>query len=312
MKRLSAFLCLASLAFVLYGCDSKPKSVVGPAAILAPQSLAGSPQTLDGGRGHYYTFATNHDPASETFSEFEEIDLKTGKGTILWSLGADVTGADPRGYACPLGLAFDRDGSMYTVVDWVFGPTVTSQFARVNVRTGDVSYIGQPYPIHMSGPVSDRDGNLYAMGFSNGPNHQPPDVFIGDRYLYRINKRTGVATKIGDTGLRDIMDLSFDPSGRLYATTMNQLYVINTWTGASRKVADITGVPKNACGIQLEVMSIEFDDCGTLYATAMEGFAVDCFDNSPFMTINPRTGEARVIGWTGQWYNHGGAFLPGR
>jgi hypothetical protein len=93
----------------------------------------------DGGGGRlqpFYTFAANHDPTSGTFTDFMAIDPCTGKGTIKWSLGEDAIGGEPRGPACPLGLAFDRDGTMYTVVNWMFGPAVTSQFARVDVRTG--------------------------------------------------------------------------------------------------------------------------------------------------------------------------------
>ena len=54
-------------------------------------------------------------------------------------------------------------------------------------------------------------------------------------------------------------------------------------------------------------MSIDFDANGTLYGTAIEGFASACYDNTPLVTIDPGTGAATTIGWTGQWYNHGGA-----
>jgi hypothetical protein len=117
---------------------------------------------------------------------------------------------------------------------------------------------------------------------------------------------------VGDTGLRDIMDLAFDARGRLYATTMNELYVLNLTDGSSKKVADITGVPVNECGIQLEVMSIDFDARGILYGTAIEGFANFCYDNTPLLRIDPETGTSEVIGWTGQWYNHGGAIVNPR
>lgn len=313
MKRFLLVTGLLAIALVLAGCGKSQK-------ITAPVERPGALRAIDPGDGpafkpgtYFYTWATNRDPASMVFSDLERIDLSTGQGTIVTGLtGLDLAGGDPRGYPCPLGLAFDGRRSMYTIVNWLLGPSNLSQLGRVDMVTGAFTPVGPVFDGNMAGPVMDAQGNLYAVGFSNGPNHEPPDYFVGDQYLYRINKNTGARTRIGDTGLRDIMDLAFDRSGKLYATTMNQLFVVNTVNGHSRKVADLTGVPVNACGIQLEVMSLEFDEDGTLYGTAIEGFAGACWEDTPFLKIDPKTGACTLIGWTGQWYNHGGAILTSR
>lgn len=311
MKKPLLLLALGATLLLIAGCGSKADhSVTAPQ--LSTQALPQAIAVPNGGFGpggphYFYTFATNHDPNSGAFTDLERIDLRTGQGTLGASLGVDFF--DPeRGLMSPLGLCFDQKGDLYTIVNWLLGPLPTSsRFARVNPVTGQVTWIGDYYQGNMTGPVSDKAGNLYGTGFSNGPNHEPPDWFVGDQNLYRINKKTGVREIIGDTGLRDIMDLAFDAHGRLYATTLNKLYILSTVNGSARLVANITGVPRNACGTQLEVMSIDFDSRGVLYGTAIEGFGVACFENTPFMSIDPCTGVAKVIGWTGQWYNHGGA-----
>ncbi len=314
MRKPLLLLAFAVTVLVIAGCSSKTDE-----PITAPQLSTQAISIPEGGFGaggpqYFYTFATNHDPVWGVFCELEKIDLRTGAGTIGPTIDTPLIDFNnPRGIASPLGLCFDQKGDLYTIVNWLMGSLPTSsRLAKMDMNTGAVTWIGDYYDGNMTGPVADGAGRLYGTGFSNGPNHEPPDWFVGDQNLYRIDKATGVRTIIGDTGLRDIMDLAFDARGRLYATTMNKLYILSTVNGSSREVADITGVPKNACGIQLEVMSIDFDSRGVLYGTAIEGFATACFENTPFMRIDPKTGAGTVIGWTGQWYNHGGAIFNPR
>jgi hypothetical protein len=112
------------------------------------------------------------------------------------------------------------------------------------------------------------------------------------------------------------MDLSFDRQGRLWATTKNKLWILNTKTGAATFMTDITGVPKENipgdCSDDwpyMEVMSIAFDEANRLWATAMRGFSMCTEVNSPVLEIDTRTGAARVVGYTNQVYNHGGDYL---
>ena len=57
-------------------------------------------------------------------------------------------------------------------------------------------------------------------------------------------------------------------------------------------------------------MSIAFDSKGTLWATAIEGIAMQCYETTPYMKVDLRTGEETLVGWTGQWYKRGGDIPP--
>jgi hypothetical protein len=110
----------------------------------------------------------------------------------------------------------------------------------------------------------------------------------GDRYLYRFNKRTGVTTQIGYTGMSDWMDMAFDSHIRLYATTQNKLFRLDTETGAGTFVADASPVPDADRLHSMEVMSIAYDDRDLLYGTVMTIFWDDPH-GSPVFRINAKT-----------------------
>jgi len=142
-------------------------------------------------------------------------------------------------------------------------------------------------------------------------------VVFGDSYLYRINKHTGELIQIGDTGEDNWMDLAFDKKGRLWATTDNELHVIDPQTGASTFVTTIAGVPDSdipgVCPEDwpwMEIMSMDFDKKDVLWGTAMRGLSACPNVNSPVMRIDVDTGVATVVGYTNQQYNHGGDIVP--
>ena len=168
--------------------------------------------------------------------------------------------------------------------------------------------------MNFAGPAIDGCGDFYVTGFQVP---EPPFLF-GDSNLYRVNKHTGDLILVGDTGRTDWMDLDFDKKGKLWATTKNELYLLDTETGASTFVTSIYGVPHSdipgTCAEDwpgMEVMSIAFDKNDVLWATAMKGFS-NCLDNnSPVMSIDTGTGVATIVGYTGDTpfiggYNHGG------
>jgi outer membrane protein assembly factor BamB len=171
--------------------------------------------------------------------------------------------------------------------------------------------------MHFAGPEMDDKGNIYATGFIEGPPETggQPELIFGDTYLYRINKRTGVATRVGNTGRADWMDLAFDSKGRLWATTDNMLYQLDTKTGAAKFITNITGVPQTNIPDMppedwpyMEVMTIAFDANDVLWATGIKGFVI-YLGNSPVMRIDTKTGKATVVGYTNKGYNHGGDIL---
>ena len=253
--------------------------------------------------GRYYSFAYG----LFAYSELEQIDTKRGTGDPVWSLGVDFVGDGGTwvGWS-PFGLAFDVDGTMYITQNIIaFDPSlVRSQLARVDSETGEVTPIGEPVPFNTSGPDIDADGNMYVCGFQV----DALGYLWGNSSLWRVDKTTGEFIEIGDTGHTNWMDLAFDSQGTLWGTFDNELYVIDTATGASTFVTEIHGVPDAGHPHLMEVMSIAFDRHDVLYGTAMTVYYQDP-NGSPILRMDTSTGDATVLGYTHQPYNHGGDIL---
>lgn len=193
------------------------------------------------------------------------IDTVTGVGTNVGSTGTSGTWA----------AAFDNDGTLYTTVNW-------GQFlGKFNLTTGAVTTIGSAQSgANLIALEVDSSGTLYGADWSGR--------------LWTIDKTTGVRTLVGGGGVTSVMDLAFDSSGTLWATTGNRLWTVNTSTGAATFVTNISGISRGS------VMGIMFDENDTLYATAW-------ISNSPLYTVNTSTGVATVIGTTtGLGAPHGG------
>jgi hypothetical protein len=115
--------------------------------------------------------------------------------------------------------------------------------------------------------------------------------------LVSVNIATGVGTNVGSTGIGGMMDLAFDSSGVLWATTGGNVWTINTATGASTFKGSVTGVVNSA-----NIMGIAFDASDNLYATVYES-------NSRLLQLNTTTLNGTVIGSTGLFFAHGGDIL---
>ncbi|MCB0086201.1 MAG: hypothetical protein KDE47_34910, partial [Caldilineaceae bacterium] len=116
---------------------------------------------------------------------------------------------------------------------------------------------------------------------------------FGDTNLYRVDRQDASLTLVGDTGLERIMDMSFDPDGKLWATVGNVLYTLDMETGAPTEMAKITGTED-----ELEIMGIGFTSEGELYGTTpfVDGF----------YSIDPASGVATEVGRHGLEFMHGG------
>jgi len=271
----------------------------------------------------YYTI---YWPPPDYVPSVMRIDGHSGQGTHFVTL--DVPQAPPGwpgpypGFATPYGLAFDNDGTVYSINNWFDGVQEESfsQLVRIDLATGDMEPIGPVHEINFAGPEFDGCGHLYATGFTVGdPAGGPPYVW-GDSNLYRFDKHTGEKTLIGDTGDTKWMDLEFDADGVLWGTFGNDLYTIDPETGASTLATHIYGVETNWIpGIceedwqYMEVMSLAFDHNGTLWATAMRGFSLCDAGGlaAPVMTIDLGTGIADLVGSTAlDGQSHGGDIRP--
>jgi hypothetical protein len=193
--------------------------------------------------------------------------------------------------------AFSPDGILYGMQQGFFDRGGTSQLMLIDPQTGKATPVGFANPINAVAFDIAPDGTAYVTGFTN------PDMGMeGDTILYSINTSTGQLTAIGDTGVQRIMDFAFDSAGVMWATTANELYVLDTSTGASQHVASITGVDTATNDPAAEIMGIMFDENDVLYATAF-------IEGSPMFTIDTHTGQATVVAQLGISFPHGGAIM---
>ena len=312
MRRYVAHLSLMVVVLVALGCREQPgQRPTDPTTTAILKGSDASPLFYT----PHWAIENNWVPA------LESIDTQTGLGTSMCLFDIAPDPEYPDAFFTPYGLAFDLDGTAYTIVSWFDGVQEHSKarFARVDMATCALTYIGEPYSINMAGPEIDACGNVYATGFTVGDpaTGQIPPFVWGDSYLYRIDKHTGEATRVGDTGYTRWMDMAVDSHGRLWATFDNDLYTLDTQTGASTFVTHVTGVPQSDIpGVcpedwpYMEIMSIAFDEKDVLWATAMRGFSYCDQIDAPVMRVDIQMGAATVVGYTHQGYNHGGDIPP--
>jgi hypothetical protein len=141
------------------------------------------------------------------------------------------------------------------------------------------------------------DGTVYVAGFD-----QPAFAMQGDPNLYTIDTVTGQLTLIGNTGIDRIMDFAFDSAGTMWATTGNELYIINHDTGASDRVVTIIGVDAATNEPTAEIMGIMFDENDVLHATAF-------IEGSLLFTLDTVTGQATAVARPAISFPHGGAIV---
>ena len=305
MIRNLSILCALMLTLLVVGCGQEdpvqPAGTQGTAQV----DLLGQAST----ESTTPQFNTIYWPPPSYPPSVMTLNHNNGEGSHVVSL--DVASAPPGwpgvypGFATPYGLAYDVDGTVYTIHNWFDGVQAESfsQLIRADLSTGAVQTIGPVHGMNFAGPEFDAYGNLYATGFTVGPPEGGPPIVWGDSNLYRFDKNTGEKTLIGDTGHSKWMDLDFDPDGQLWGTFGNDLYTIDTQTGASQFVTHVSGVEENRIpGVceedweYMEIMGIAFDHRGVLWATAMRGFS-PCGEGEgavPFMSIDIDAGVAKV------------------
>jgi len=217
--------------------------------------------------------------------------------TIDQSTGAVTPIGHPAGVSRISGLAFDLNGNLFTTTlgGGGFppppGPTTTSNLIQVNPTTGAIiANIGQ---IHLStGPgISIADlalqpstGTLYGI-------RSPGDQGGGQGRLYTIDKTTGVATLVGDTG-HFFGSIGFAPNGTLYMSAADldvndNLVNISLKTLNPATAANLTSVP-----------TVDFFGA---FAVRPDGVLFGgTGDSGNIFTINPTTGAETPIGNTGR------------
>jgi hypothetical protein len=186
-------------------------------------------------------------------------------------------------------LALSPQGTLYSMCGPLFG---AQQLATIDQKTGRAHLFGVPVPgLAVMAMAFGRNGTLYAVGDCN-PAPVTFECTPGPatyNSLYKVNKRTGVFTRIGPTGAPQLfMDLTIDSHGSMLGVTSTVnpsavpaiLYRINPATGTATKLFNLVG--SNL------VMGLAFGRDGKLYAT-------DNFPNSGLYRINTKTGFETAI-----------------
>lgn len=181
-----------------------------------------------------------------------QYDMETWNSNYVYSL-SDLD----RNCISSCGLAYDpTTGKNYGIffnfnLDW---QVVDRKFGTIDFteKTPTREIIDVMYT-PMVAIACNSEGVLYGIG--------------QDGLLYNINKTSGAAMPVGDTGVSITsslpMSMTFDPkTGKLYwnvvnATQKAAIYEVNTTTGAATKVID---TPENAVLVNMYIAAPEADD----------------------------------------------------
>lgn len=157
-----------------------------------------------------------------------------------------------------------------------------AQLAAVDLQTGAAKPVGSPLgqALNIMALTCSPEGTLYAIGQSN-----PMDPAFNS--LYRVNRETGLASRIGPTGVSTgmgmggfLMALAFAPDGTLYGASVSTLFRIDPVTGEAMKVVDLMGVTS--------VMGLAIDRDWHFYVA-------DFVSQSSLYSLDVRTGMATPI-----------------
>ena len=171
------------------------------------------------------------------------------------------------------GLLFGVTGS---------SPTAPNSFVLVNPNNALVTYIGGPLGSRLTDLAIDpRDFTAYGISGSS-------------KYLFTVDKLTGIATRIGNTGLPPHRGGGFcaDLDGNLYGTNDDMLYSYDKITGAA--------TPIGHTGLVNYVSALAFSATGTLYG--IEGAGNGDGEGSSrerwLVVLDTETGAATELGST--------------
>jgi len=268
---------------LLISCRVKALVFALLAGTLTIQAASGI-STLYGGLGGH----NNGDSTND--GSLAIVDQTTGAVTVV---------GHPAGVSRISGLAFDRSGILFASTQGSGGfppppgPAGGSRLLQLNPANGSllssvaITNGGQPISIAdlAAQPVT---GVLYGV-------QSPTDGTNGEGKLYTIDKATGVATLVGNTG-HFFGAIAFAPNGTLYMTAAD----LNFATGDTINPVLLTLNPATAATLtsvpvasQLGALAVRPED-GVIFAG--NG------DQHQLFTINPATGAMTLVGDTGSTF----------
>jgi choice-of-anchor B domain-containing protein len=170
---------------------------------------------------------------------FLSIDLETGKGTQLGSLGIHSDAGRTGSWA----IAINSRGEIIAA-----DIGLHSNLYRVDAATGNTILIGKTDLEAIPALAYNADDVLYAVDYGG--------------YLYILNDSTAASTLIGKTAIQSISGLAFDPTdGTLWASRRNNngIYKIDLSTGRATLLGNT--------GLNAGTLDLCFDGMGNLYGT---------------------------------------------
>ena len=224
---------------------------------------------------------------AEAGSKFVAFSLEAKRARVIGGIRFPVS----------LEVAFCPPGGVPYTITNTFDPT--AQLATLNLGTGAATLVGSPLgqTLSIMGMTCSPDGTLYAVG-------QLDSADPAFNSLYTVDRETGLASRIGSTGVVSqddfggfLMALAFAPDGTLYGANVSTLFSIDPSTGQATKVVDFVGVTS--------VMGLAIDNSGNFYVSDWVGV-------SSIYALNVATGVATPILNTGLPFVHNIAFkAPG-
>jgi len=206
-------LLIGSTVIALVGitaCNGERSS--SPTALSTSTSIAAD-------RGQSRLLYATVPPASGAATQLVSADLQTMNVRVIGSTGFPFSAALA---FCPSEGKDRQEVVTYTMIN-TFDPT--AQLAKLDLRTGVATKVGSPrgQGLNIMGMTCSPDGTLYAIGQFNST-----DPAFNS--LYTVNRETGLASRIGSTGvldpsdLRDFRDFSWPwplrPMGRCMGSTL--------------------------------------------------------------------------------------------
>jgi hypothetical protein len=211
--------------------------------------------------------------AGASASSLYLVDKNTGAATLI----------GPTGFNHIVATDFDpMTGILYGIVNGGrFPDTSPELLVTINTSTGAATVVT---PITWSTPSACgfEFNNVPDMSFdSNGQLFAWRDPCDDD--LYRVNKVSGVATRVGESFVGTAaVGLAFDSQDRLYLKVFGSLFEMNTTTGAATFVGGISLFSQNM---------LAFDENDVAYTGARGG-------GSPLIRFNVSDGLATIVGNT--------------
>jgi len=168
-----------------------------------------------------YTIINTFDPTAQ----LAKLDLRTGTPTKVGT---------PRGQGLNImGMTCSPDGTLYAIGQFNRGNPDFNSLYTVDRQTGFASLIG-------STGVKDQEPNFsgFLMALAFAPDGTLYGVNV--RALFRVNRFTGVATKVVDMlGVVSVMGLAIDDDGKFYVAdwrTGSKIYALDSVTGMATPI----------------------------------------------------------------------------